>query len=190
MTTRNDLSKKTLDKHLRLAWSLSNFASGETLVLESPDFENQGAIPVIHASNQAGGKNLSPALRWTPIPQKTAHMLLIVQDPDAPTPLPFIHCLALLDNTVTGLAQGALDSQSPSAGVRLLRAGGGPGYLGPAPPKSHGPHKYVFQLFALAEPLKVGSRDAALDSANPRVVFAAIKNVLARGRLDGFFQRR
>jgi hypothetical protein len=77
----------------------------------------------------------------------------------------------------------------PSAGVRLLRSSAGDGYLGPAPPRSHGPHRYVFQLFALATPLTAGPGGAALDSARPREVLAGARDVLARGRLDGFYRR-
>jgi phosphatidylethanolamine-binding protein (PEBP) family uncharacterized protein len=116
-------------------------------------------------------------------------LLLVVEDPDAPTPLPFVHCVALLATATTGLAHGALDAATPAEGVRVLRSGRGRGYFGPEPPKSHGPHRYVFQLFALATPLSVGSRDAALDSAKPRDVLAAAGGVLARGRLDGFYTR-
>jgi len=57
-----------------------------------------------------------------------------------------------------------------------------------APPKGHGPHRYVFQLFALAEPLSIGSKGGA-EEAPPRKVLAAAGPVLARGRIDGFYQR-
>ncbi|MER6046268.1 hypothetical protein ABT168_02045 [Streptomyces sp. NPDC001793] len=74
---------------------------------------------------------------------------------------------------MTRLAQGALDAENPSGGVRVLRSGTGRGYLGPAPIKAHRPHRYVFQLFALATPVTAGSPDAALDTARPRDVLAA-----------------
>jgi Raf kinase inhibitor-like YbhB/YbcL family protein len=172
-----------------LAWNSPNLAGGQTLELSSQDFENEGTIPAVHASTRAGGQNRSPALAWSPAPEGTAQLLLVVEDPDAPTPKPFIHCVALLDPSVTDLAQGALDAGRPTAGICLLRAGIGSGYFGPAPPKSHGPHRYVFQIFALATPLTAGPRAAGLASAKPREVLAAAGNVLARGRIDGFYER-
>jgi len=178
-------SRNRRSGELGLAWNSPNLAGEQTLSLSSPDFPHEGTIPAVHASARAGGKDLSPALTWTPAPQDTAQLLLVIEDPDAPTPTPYVHCVALLDPSVTSLAQGALDASNPPAGVRLLRSGRGRGYLGPEPPKSHGPHRYVFQLFALAaEP-----GGAALHSAKPREVLAAASDVLARGRLDGFYQR-
>jgi Raf kinase inhibitor-like YbhB/YbcL family protein len=172
-----------------LAWNSPNLAGADTLTLSSPDFANDETIPTVHAAKRAGGEDLSPALTWSPVPEGTAQSLVVVEDPDAPTGTPFIHCVAILDPSVTGLAQGALDAESPSDGVRILRSGMGRGYMGPAPIRGHGPHRYVFQLFAVAEPVTVGSSDAALDSAKPREVLAAAGDVLARGRLDGFYER-
>lgn len=172
-----------------LAWNTPNLAGPETLALGSPDFENETTIPTAHAAKRAGGTDLSPALTWAPVPAGTTELLLVVEDPDAPTPAPFVHCVALIDPTLTGLAQGALDTANPPGGVRTLRSGMGRGYRGPAPIKGHGPHRYVFQLFALAKPVVAAAGDAALDAARPRTVLAAAGEVLARGRLDGFYER-
>jgi Raf kinase inhibitor-like YbhB/YbcL family protein len=172
-----------------LAWNSPNLAGADTLALSSPDFANEDTIPTVHAAKRAGGQDLSPALTWSPVPPGVAQLLLVVEDPDAPTAAPFVHCVAVLDPSVTGLARGALDAKNPSGGVRVLRSGMGRGYLGPAPIKGHGPHRYVFQVFALATPGTVGSSGAALDSAAPRDVLAAAGDVLARGRFDGFYER-
>ncbi|MFI6595385.1 YbhB/YbcL family Raf kinase inhibitor-like protein [Nonomuraea sp. NPDC050536] len=188
MTTSGESPKRRRAGQAGLAWNSLNLAGEQTLALSSPDFENEGTIPAVHASTRVGGKDLSPALTWSPAPQEAAQLLLVVEDPDAPTPMPFVHCVALLDPSLTGLAHGALDAATDSDGVRVLRSGIGSGYFGPAPPKSHGPHLYVFQLFALATPLTAAS-SGALESAKPREVLAAAGNVLARGRLDGFYQR-
>jgi Raf kinase inhibitor-like YbhB/YbcL family protein len=189
MAVLGKLLKNRRAGQARLAWNAPNLTGEDTLTLSSPDFENEGTIPTLHAAKRAGGKDLSPALTWSPAPSATAQLLLVVEDPDAPTPAPFIHCVALLDPSMTSLAQGALDAKNPADGVRILRSGMGRGYLGPAPIKGHGPHRYVFQLFALATPIAAGNT-ADLASAKPRnVLAAATGDVLARGRLDGFYER-
>lgn len=189
MAVLGKLLKNRRAGQVRLAWNSPNLAGQDTLTLSSPDFENEGTIPTEHAAKRAGGKDLSPALNWSPTPEGTAQLLLVVEDPDAPTPAPFVHCVAVLDPSVTSLSQGAINATNPSGGVHILRSGMGRGYLGPAPIKGHGPHRYVFQLFALAKPVTAGSSGAALDSAKPRDILAAADDVLARGRLDGFYER-
>lgn len=172
-----------------LAWSAPNLACANTLTLTSPAFEDGQAIPATHASKRVGGRDLSPALAWSEVPSGTEQLLLVIEDPDAPTRLPFIHCVALIEPSINGLAEGALDADAPARGVRLLRSGMGRGYLGPAPIKGHGPHRYVFQLFALAKPVLPPSNGTALESAKPRQVLATATDVLARGRLDGRYER-
>ena len=172
-----------------LAWNAPNLAGGSTIALSSPDFQHEATIPTAHAGKRAGGEDLSPALTWDPAPPGAAQLLLVIEDPDAPTSVPFGHGVFLLDPSLTSLGHGALDGQHPAEGVRALRSGQGNGYLGPAPIKGHGPHRYVFQLFALAEPVTIGGSEADLATAKPRDVVAAAGGVLARGRLDGFYER-
>lgn len=165
----------------KLAWN--TLLGHDTLGLASPDVRHEGTIPLVHVAKRLGGADVSPALTWANVPDGTATLLLVVEDPDAPTPAPFVHCVALLDPSLTSLPQGALAADSPGAEVRVLRSGMGRGYRGPGPIKGHGPHRYVFQLFALAKPVQV------LDSAKPRKVIGAAGEVLARGRFDGFYER-
>jgi Raf kinase inhibitor-like YbhB/YbcL family protein len=172
-----------------LAWSSPNLASENTLALSSPDFAAEATIPTVHAGRRVGGKDLSPALTWDAVPAGTAQLLLVIEDPDAPTRLPFIHCIALIDPSVTSLGQGGLNAENPASGVLLPGSGWRRGYLGPAPIKGHGPHRYVFQLFALAKPLTVGASNVVPKSVKLRAVLAAAGDVLARGRLDGFYER-
>jgi Raf kinase inhibitor-like YbhB/YbcL family protein len=173
-----------------LVWNLPALAGQETLGLRSPDFDHEATIGKAHASTRIGGDDLSPALTWNDAPHDTAQLMLVIEDPDAPTRLPFVHCVALLEPTVTTLAAGALNAKNPAAGVRLLRSGMGRGYMGPAPIKGHGPHRYVFQLFASSEPIVSGPGDVALESMKPRDMLAAARGpVLSRGRVDGFYER-
>ena len=173
-----------------LAWHAPHLAGPETLALSSPDFPHEGTIPKAHAGKRLGGRAVSPALAWQAVPAGTAQLLLVVEDPDAPTALPYPHGVALLDPSVTGLAQGGLNADTPASGVRLPGPDGRRGYLGPAPLKGHGRHRYVFQLFALDRPVSLAGGGPVPDSAGPRDVVAAASGVLARGRLDGFYERR
>jgi hypothetical protein len=108
-----------------------------------------------------------------------------MEDIDAPMGKPFVHVMALLAAALTGLPAGALDKDSATDGVRLLRSTMGTGYVGPAPIKGHGPHRYVFQLFALPAP---AAPDAA--SAPRTALLAAVDGpALARARLTGTYER-
>jgi phosphatidylethanolamine-binding protein (PEBP) family uncharacterized protein len=170
-----------------LAWNAPNLAGADTLAVTSPDFEHEATLAVVHAGRRVGGQDTSPALTWSAPPAGTAQLLLVVEDPDAPTPKPFNHGVFLIDPSVTSLARGALDGTGPATGVRALRSGRGRGYLGPAPIRSHGPHRYAFQLFALAEPVATAPGGTDVETAKPNAVVAAAGPVLARGRLDGFY---
>ena len=86
------------------------------------------------------------------------------------------------------LAPGALSARDPGAGVRVFRSSMGRGYTGPEPIKGHGPHRYVFQVFALATPAVADA--AAGARLRPRALLAAVPGpVLGRGRLTGSYER-
>lgn len=172
-----------------LAWDAERLRASETLVVTSPDFADGEQIPLIHAAVRLGGRELSPALAWSAVPPGTAELLLVIEDPDAPMATPYIHGLALIEPSVTGLERGALSERAPGRGVRLLRSSSGRGWVGMAPPKGHGRHRYVFQLFALSAPLTIGANGGAAQDAQPRKILAAAGPALARGRIDGFYQR-
>ncbi|MGO4535071.1 YbhB/YbcL family Raf kinase inhibitor-like protein [Leifsonia sp. 2MCAF36] len=172
----------------KLVWDAPNLAAVHTIELRSPDFEDNGIIPSVHAAVRAGGENLSPALTWAPIAGAT-QLVLIIEDPDAPTRSPYLHCLALLDASMSGLDRGALSVPVEATGVQFARSGAGDGYLGPAPPASHGPHRYVFQLFALGIPLDLGPRPEAPSLPALKKQLSSNAEVLARGRRDGVYRR-
>jgi Raf kinase inhibitor-like YbhB/YbcL family protein len=172
-----------------LAWNLPALAGPAGLSLQSAAFDPEGAIPRANAGKRAGGQNESPELSWAGVPAGTAQLLLVIQDVDSPTSVPFVHCVALIEPQLTGVPGGALNSGATVPGVRSLRSGMGRGYLGTEPIKGHGPHRYVFQLFALAAPVTLDG-GADLADARPKAVLAAVSGpVLARGRLDGLYTR-
>ncbi|MFB8002922.1 YbhB/YbcL family Raf kinase inhibitor-like protein [Nocardia sp. NPDC056000] len=170
-----------------LAWHRPNLAGDGVFELTSPDFEHESFLTTPHAGKRVGGQDRSPALAWSAPPAGTAQLLLVVEDPDAPMSKPFVHAVALLDPARTELAQGALDGAETVAGVQVLRSGFGRGYMGPSPIKGHGPHRYAFQLFALAEPITTVN-GAPVAKAKPPAVLSAAR-ALGRARIDGFYER-
>ncbi|KAL0019422.1 hypothetical protein WJX79_000500 [Trebouxia sp. C0005] len=166
-------------------------AQSKSIVLTSPAFTHGGGIPKVHAGYGVG-KNLSPELAWENLPAGTVELAFVLEDIDVPLWRPIVHTVATgINPTLKGLSQGAL--QAPDKGAVnerppqvTLQKGtlGLYGYRGPRPIPGHGPHTYVFQLFALKEPLTLKS------PAGYTVFVNQLKgNVLAWGRLDGTYEQ-
>jgi Raf kinase inhibitor-like YbhB/YbcL family protein len=99
------------------------------------------------------GDNISPALEWEGVPEGTAELALIVDDPDAPGGT-FTHWVVYaMPPDYTGLDRGVPPGPSASGALTLRQglndASDVPGYTGPCPPE--GEHGYVFTLYALDE---------------------------------------
>jgi Raf kinase inhibitor-like YbhB/YbcL family protein len=105
--------------------------------LTSPAFHAGATIPVRYTCD---GANVSPPLRWTPPPRRTASFSLTVFDPDAPGG-GFLHWR---------IPRLPASARSLPTGSRLgaLNGAGQAGYTGPCPP-SGPPHHYRFELRAL-----------------------------------------
>lgn len=169
----------------RLAWNDPSLADAPaSLRLASAAFPDGGAMPTRFAG--AGvGENVSPPLAWSAAPPETRAFALIMQDPDAPTPRPIVHLLATgIAAACTGLPEGAL---TPAGGAEVAFGRGSfgrVGYMGPRPVRGHGPHAYVFQLYALSRPIEVAGRPDLAEA------LAAMRGaVLARGKLVGTYER-
>lgn len=176
-----------------LAWNAGTLAGPEILRVSSPAFAEGGVIPRENAGRRIGGGDVSPELTWSELPADTAQLLLFVEDVDAPTSKPFVHCVALLSPDLAGdaLPAGGLSRDQPAAGVTLLRSQLGSGYRGPGPIKGHGPHHYVFQVFALGTPLPetVEGMPVTRVAARKIPTLVASGSLLARGRLTGTYER-
>lgn len=155
----------------------------DTLELHSADFPHGGAMPLRHAG-EGVGDNRSPALSWQGLPPNATHWLLLCEDPDVPMAHAITHALAWGPSSRNALPEGALNPGQVPEDVTLAPNGlGRTGYDGPRPLPGHGPHRYVFQLYAVnAEPPADLLREATL-TAWLRA------HAVARGRLDGRYQR-
>jgi Raf kinase inhibitor-like YbhB/YbcL family protein len=164
-----------------LAWHADGLAAPDTVQLSSPDFDANGAMPERTAGKPVGS-NISPALAWSGVPAEAKELVLVVEDPDAPLNRPFVHAVARLDPSIGAVAAGDLNEGAPHQGGR--GEFGRRGYSGPRPVPGHGPHSYVFQLFALDTDI-LGD-----DTLRPATVISAMKgHVIARGRLTGTYER-
>jgi Raf kinase inhibitor-like YbhB/YbcL family protein len=171
-----------------LVLSASKFASvPATIELASPAFLDGERIPALYTV-EAG--DISPPLAWSHVPAEARELVLIIEDYDVPFPHPLLHLLVYsIDPATSGFEEGAFpnrdhDTQRP--GLLLGRNSmHHQRYDGPAPIPGHGPHHYVFELFALAESIlfdEVPNRNMFLDAIKD-------KAVLATGRLTGTYER-
>ena len=124
--------------------------------LTSNDFKDGDVLPDAHV--QAKG-NTSPHLAWSGAPEGTKSFAITLFDPDAPTGSGFWHW------TVANIP--ASDSEIPTGGpvpsgaVEGRTDYGAPGFGGAAPPPGHGPHRYIFTVFAVdVESLPVTPEDS------------------------------
>lgn len=138
--------------------------------LTSAAFENGETLDPTFTADEEDA--CAPPLAWTAPPPGARALVLIVEDPDAPGLEPFVHWLGW------GLAPAAgqlLEGENPPKLGRNSRQRDE--WLPPDPPTGHGPHDYVFQLFALDEPLELAAgsgRGAVLEEIEGHVLAVAL----------------
>lgn len=153
-------------------------------MLISESFRNKGMIPARYTCD---GWDMSPPLFWTPPPERTRSLVLIVDDPDAPDPdapqTTWVHWLLYnIPPAADGLAEGVLPKDLPSGTLQGKNDWGRSGYGGPCPPR--GKHRYrhtLHALDALLPDLKTPDR-AKLEKAMHG-------HVIAQSELTGMYQR-
>lgn len=127
-----------------------------TFTLTSTDFKDGDVLPDAHV--KALG-NTSPQLAWSGAPEGTKSFAVTVYDPDAPTGSGFWHwTVANIPADVSEIPAGG---PVPSGAVEGRTDYGAPGFGGAAPPPGHGPHRYIFTVFAVdTEALEVTPEDS------------------------------
>ena len=160
----------------------------DTISVTSSAFTNHANVPLKYT---AYGENVSPQLAWSELPPGTVELVLIMDDPVAPTPQPFVHWVAYnipaeAGELPEGLARDATVTE-PAAlegmtnGVNGLRQ---TGYFGPRPPADGKLHAYHFRIYAIGEDL-----DLAEGLGKQEVLDAIEGRILGTGMLMGHYQR-
>ena len=154
------------------------------LTLTSPSFSHNDSIPAHYTCD---GKDISPALHWTGIPDGTKSLVLIVDDPDSPDPsapkMAWVHwVLYNIPPSATGLAEGISEKNLPSGTLQGINDWKRTGYGGPCPPI--GNHRYYHKLYALDTVLP------DLQHPNKAALEQAIQgHIIGQGELIGRYQR-
>ena len=161
------------------------------ITIISDAFDQGGRIPVEYTCN---GKNKSPQLTWTGIPERTASIALFMYDLDSvisPVPKSYIHWVIYnLSPSIRGLPKWIPDTQTltpwpfGNGAYQALNDFGKVGYVGPCPPPGK-THRYIFKVYALSTIL-----DIPPGSSNHYVSQYMEGDVLATGELMGIYERR
>src|SRR5205807_1427165 len=158
-----------------LAAIASFAAGGAKMKITSSAFQQGANIP---SKFSCDGANTSPPLQISDVPSEAKSLVLIVDDPDAPSGL-FTHWVVWnISSQTTTIAEG-----STPKGVQGTNDFGKSGYGGPCPPS--GTHRYYFKIFALDRELDLpfGAKRGQLD--------AAMKgHVVAQGEVMGRYSRK
>lgn len=165
--------------HDKLTIARLDLSRAAAIRLSSPAF---GAGDRLPERFTADGEGMSPPLVWSGVPEGTASLALIVEDPDAPTPRPLVHAIvAAIDPEIGQLKEGAIAPDGDGGGEADGDTGRNSylfeGWLPPDPPTGHGAHDYVFQLFALSEAPEIDStpgRGELRDALEGRVIGAGV----------------
>ncbi|WP_083264511.1 YbhB/YbcL family Raf kinase inhibitor-like protein [Pseudohongiella acticola] len=160
----------------------------DTITVSSTAFDHHGMVPLAYS---AYGDNTVPQISWDNLPAGTEQLALVMDDPIAPMPQPFVHWVAYnIPADAMQLPEG-LSKEAEVAGVEgldgMINGVNGlrqTGYFGPRPPKDGKLHAYHFRIYAL---------DAALDlpeGLNKAELLEAIDgHVLATGMLMGHYEQ-
>lgn len=152
-----------------------------TLILKSPAFSHNGAIPREYTCD---ADDTAPALEWSGAPGTTRSFALIVDDPDAPDPkapkMTYVHWVLYdIPVSASGLPKGGNTPAGARDGKNDWKR---TGYGGPCPPI--GRHRYYFKLYALDTLM------GDLNSPTKDALLKAIQfHILAQAELIGTYER-
>jgi Raf kinase inhibitor-like YbhB/YbcL family protein len=150
--------------------------------ITSAAFLDGEPIPRVHTCD---GQNTSPPLKWNNVPRGAQSLVLICEDPDAPSGA-FVHwVLYNLPATVSELPAGLPAADELPNGARQGRNDFQRiGYSGPCPP-SGGPHRYFFRLYALDTEMRL-----AAGMTWKQLARCMEGHILAAGQLMGTYKRQ
>ena len=161
--------------------------ASQKLVVDSPALKHDQPMPKDFTPD---GRNVSPPITWSNVPAGTREFAVVLEDPDAGNPPPFVHWVIYkIPGTAKGLPEnipidpGAAMPAGVTGAIQGLNGFKRTVYRGPAPPPGK-PHHYHFVVFAL---------DAALDlkpGLTRADLLAAMKgHIIGQGEIVPIYER-
>jgi hypothetical protein len=144
--------------------------------ITSTAFGQNQAIPSIYTCD---GRNISPPLSINGVPTAAKSLVLIVDDPDAPSG-DFVHWLAW---NISPDTKEIAENSIPSGGIEGTADFEKPGWGGPCPPS--GTHRYQFKIYALDNELNLVPSARKKDLEN-----AMVGHILDQAQLTGLYKRK
>lgn len=141
-----------------------------------PQFDNNGSIPLTYTCD---GANINPELKFSDIPDGTKELVLIIEDPDAPTGL-WIHWMVWNINSRINIIP---ENSFPKDAIQGTNSFGENKYSGPCPP--FGEHRYFFKLYALNTNLLLD-----LSATKEQLEKAMEGHIIEKAELMGLYARR
>lgn len=162
------------------------------IVVESPTMLTGEWMPRDYSPD---GRNVSPPLRWSNLPEGTQQIAVVLEDYGAGNPPPWVHWIIYnIPPTATGLPEGIpIDPEAPmppelAGAVQGNNGWGRAIYRGPAPPVGS-VHYYSFVVYALDDALDLPpglTRDELMDAIDGHVVGKGVMiPMYARQRMPG-----
>ena len=138
-------------------------------------FKNNQMIPQKYTCD---GKNINPPLQIIDIPKEAKSLVLIVDDPDAPSG-DWVHWLVWnIPPTIKFISE----NESPQGAIQGTNDSGRQNYDGPCPPS--GIHHYQFKIYVLDTILNLPSNSRKKDLEN-----SMQGHILNKDMLLGLYQR-
>jgi len=176
---------------LSLSIAVGAFAAEmeDTITVSSSAFDMHAMVPL---ANSAYGDNVSPQLSWSGLPAGTVQLALVMDDPVAPTPQPFVHWVAYNIPATAAEIPGALSKDAMVTGVPSLAGMVNglngirqAGYFGPRPPVDGKLHAYHFRIYALDQALNLP------EGLNKDTLLEAISgHIIGTGMLMGHYEQK
>ena len=134
------------------------------------------------------GKNSSPPLFWSEVPEEAKSLALICEDPDAPSKVWTHWVIFNIPTDWDDLDSGIETVQYLKNGIiQGLNDSGDFGYSGPCPPG--GKHRYFFKLYALNRKLEFDSQSLNAGINKKMLLKAMLGHIIEEVELMGLYWR-